>query len=416
MNKRYDYINARWFYVMAQIDSYLKRVRSECSLSFNDDINDLYDFVPNEDLRTLMAIYHTQLNHWFAELNNALRTGYDDVGNKVCLGGYFHAQDSRNFLSLLDSIDQLRTKCSSSDYAFRLSDNSYDDAIRRCRRFIVKSGGSTIPESFTPIEIIDLSPLFCLSTNIAISQDHKIVYASLKLVGEGSYAQVFSYIDPTYNIPIILKRARKELDNKEIARFRQEFDVLKTLNSPYVITVYSYNESQNEYTMEYMDESIYEYIRRNNATLSLTNRKNIITQVCKGLSYIHSKGLLHRDISLTNVFIKHYEDVEVVKIGDFGLVKVPESTMTSLQSDLKGSLNDPDLIHVGFANYEICHETYALTRLCFYILTGRTNVEKQKDGAVKQLWIKGTSTDRANRFQSVDELLVAIRAITDNNM
>ena len=401
---------------MAQIDSYLKRVRSECTLSFLEDIYELYDFVPNEDLRTLMAIYHTQLNNWFVILNSDLRTGYDDDGNMIYMGGYFHAQDSRDFLGLLEAIDQLRSKCTSTDYAFRLAENSYDDAIRRCRRFIVKSGGSTIPEGFTPIEIIDLSPVFCMSTSIAISQNSKIIYANLKSVGEGSYAHVFSYIDPTYNIPIILKRARKELDNKEIARFRQEFDVLRSLHSPYVVTVYSYNDSQNEYTMEHMDESIYEYIRRNNATLSLVDRKNIIAQVCKGLSYIHSKGLLHRDISLTNVFIKHYEDVEVVKIGDFGLVKIPESTMTSLQSDLKGSLNDPDLIHVGFANYEMCHETYALTRLCYYLLTGRTNVEKQRDGAIKRFWDKGTSTDRSTRFQSVDELFTAVRAITDKNM
>ncbi len=75
---------------------------------------------------------------------------------------------------------------------------------------------------------------------------------------------------------------------------------------------------------------------------------------------ISLKGLLHRDISLTNVFIKHYDDVDVVKIGDFGLVKVPDSTLTSLQSELKGSLNDPDLINVGFANYDMCHETFTV--------------------------------------------------------
>ena len=166
-----------------------------------------------------------------------------------------------------------------------------------------------------------------------------------------------------------------------------------------------------------MDESIYDYIRRVNATLTLSERKNIIAQICRGLSYIHSKGLLHRDISLTNVFVKHYEDVDVVKIGDFGLVKVPESTMTSMYTELKGSLNDPDLIHVGFANYEMCHETYAITRLCYYILTGRTSVEKQKEGAITRFWNKGTSTDRSVRFTSVDEIMQAVRAITaeENN-
>lgn len=130
---------------------------------------------------------------------------------------------------------------------------------------------------------------------------------------------------------------------------------------------------------------------------------------------MHSKGLLHRDISLTNVFVKHYEDVDVFKVGDFGLVKIPESSLTSTYSEIKGSLNDPDLINVGFANYEMCHETFALTRLCFYILTGRTNVSKQKDGMIKRFWNKGTSTNRDDRFKDVRELLAFVQQITEEN-
>lgn len=114
-----------------------------------------------------------------------------------------------------------------------------------------------------------------------------------------------------------------------------------------------------------------------------------------------------------NVFIKHYDDTDVVKIGDFGLVKNPESTLTSLQSEIKGSLNDPDLVNVGFKNYKIWHETFALTRLCYFILTGKTNIDKQKDGAVKEFWRKGTSTQIEKRFTSVEELYKAVYAIKD---
>lgn len=130
---------------------------------------------------------------------------------------------------------------------------------------------------------------------------------------------------------------------------------------------------------------------------------------------MHSKGFLHRGLSPTNVFINHYDDVDVVKIGDFGLVKIPESTLTTLQSELKGSLNDPDLINVGFSNYSIYHETYALTRLCFFILTGKTNITKQKDGMIKEFWNKGTSPDKRKRFQTVDELMLAVQKITEQN-
>lgn len=400
---------------MAQIDSYLRRVLNDCQLEYQEDLYDLYEFVPNNDLRSLLAIYHTQLNKWFATINGDLHSGFDDEGNPIYTGGYFHAQDSRDLLDVFDSLDRLRTKCNQTEYAFRICNDKYDDTIRRCRRFVVKSGGSQIPEGFQPINIEDLTPIFQMNKSVSIEQDKKTMYANLSSIGEGSYAKVFSYSDPIYNIPIVLKRARPELDNKELIRFRQEFDVLKSLSSPYIVEVYSYNEEKNEYTMECMDENIYDYIRRNNTILSLADRKRIILQICRGLSYIHSKSLLHRDISLMNIFIKHYDDADVVKIGDFGLVKIPESNLTSFQSEFKGSLNDPDLINVGFGNYEMCHEIFALTRLCYYILTGKTNIEKQKEGAIKQFWQKGTSPNRNDRYKSVNELQEAIKNITDKN-
>lgn len=399
-----------------QIDLYLKRILEGYDMSYLDDYFELYNFVHNDNLRKIFAIYHTQLNTWITTINNDIQTKYDEDGNPYYSGGYFHAQDSRNYLVLLEEIDKLRSKLSSTEYAFQISNNDYDDYIRRTRRFVVKSGGSTIPESFPPIEIVDLAPIFRLKQSISVEHDKKIVHSNLRPIGGGSYAQVLSYIEPVYNIPIALKRAKPDLDNKEIIRFKQEFDTLKQLKSPYIVEVYSYNEKSNEYTMECMDENIYEFIKRENSKLTLQFRKRIIAQICRGLKYIHNKGLLHRDISLTNIFVKHYDDTDIFKIGDFGLVKIPESNLTSLDSELKGSLNDPDLVNVGFAKYEMCHEIFALTRLYYYILTGKTNINKQKEGKIKQFWNKGTSVDKAQRYNSVDELLVAIQSITEENM
>ena len=85
---------------MAQIDSYIKRVRMGCNLSFLDDIFELYEFIPNEDLRTLFAAYHTQLNYWFGVINSDIRYQYDEDGNKVSCGGYFHAEDSLSLIHI----------------------------------------------------------------------------------------------------------------------------------------------------------------------------------------------------------------------------------------------------------------------------------------------------------------------------
>lgn len=142
---------------MAQIDIYLKRLVSQNELSYQEDFLGLYTSIPNEDLQTLFAVYHTQLNTWFTTLNGDLRIEYDEDGNRLYKGGYFHAQDSRDLLSVMEAIDQLHTKCRGTEYAFKICDR-YADAIRRCRSFVVKSGGSTIPEGFSAIEIVDLSP------------------------------------------------------------------------------------------------------------------------------------------------------------------------------------------------------------------------------------------------------------------
>ena len=48
---------------VTHIDSYLSRVLSENGLSFLDDLYELYDFVPNETLRQLLAAFHTGLNN-----------------------------------------------------------------------------------------------------------------------------------------------------------------------------------------------------------------------------------------------------------------------------------------------------------------------------------------------------------------
>lgn len=405
---------------MAQIDQFVKRVNSNCNLSYLEDIYELYDFVPNDDLRALLAALHTTLNYWFSVMNNDIRYGYDEEGNRSSLGGYFHAEDSRSYLSVIDQLDQLQNNLKRTQYEFKICNLNYDTAIRHARRFVAKTRGSEIPKDFAAVEIEELAPIFQLINSISIIQDKQTFFVDKKLIGSGSYAKVYSYVDPIYGFPVVIKSANSDLDSKELARFRREFDVLKSLHSPYVVEVYYYDSEKNEYTMEYAGETICNYIGQymgdKSNQLPLKKRKAIINQLCQGLKFIHSRNLLHRDLSLTNVFVKHYDDVDIVKIGDFGLVKLPQSSMTSLMSEVKGSLNDPDLINVGFSNYEMCHEIYALTRICTFVLTGQAMVKSLNDGAVKDFWETGTNPDRTKRYKNVDEVMNAIRQMTETDV
>lgn len=163
------------------IDVYLSR---EAPKYEESELYDIYDSIPNANLRRILSSLHSQLNHWFTVINGDLRTSYDEEGNKVYSGGYFHAQDSRDLLAVLDDLDKLKRKLLSTQYEFVLINASYDNAIRRCKRFLLNRNGSTIPEDFKPIEIEDVEPIFQIKNSISIQTEAQTVYAALDSVGK----------------------------------------------------------------------------------------------------------------------------------------------------------------------------------------------------------------------------------------
>ena len=246
--------------------------------------------------------------------------------------------------------------------------------------------------------------------HVIIPSANEPVYAGMKGLGEGSYARVFRYTDPFYQKDFVVKRAKPDLNEKELQRFKREFEEMKLLHSPYIVEVYSYNEEKHEYTMELMDLSLEKYISMNNQSMTLQERKNIIMQLLRAFGYLHSKGIFHRDISPKNVLLKQYDDTLVVKLSDFGLVKIVESDLTSESTEFKGSLNDPALKTEGFANYGFLHEVYAMTLLFAYVMTGKSNWAKIDNPTIKTFMNKGTNPDKTKKFQTLDELANAVKA------
>lgn len=275
--------------------------------------------------------------------------------------------------------------------------------------FLSNTGGSTIPPYMDKIVIYYTIPIIISANTVKIVSGNVEKIFKLKLIGEGSYAQVFSFYDDYYNRKYVMKRAKKNLDEKEIKRFRQEYEQMKSLSSPYIVEVYRYENNANEYIMEFMDYTLDKYIEQNNSKLVKSERKVIINQILRAFKYIHSKKLLHRDISPKNILLKKYDDVNVIKVSDFGLVKIENSNLTSVNTEFKGYFNDPGLVTEGFSNYGIVHETYALTKLVYFVMSGKKRTENIKDVRLLQFVKKGLSTNLEERYQSVDEMIDYVR-------
>lgn len=373
-----------------------------------DEINleyvDLYKEFEDEKLRMVLSTLHHLLTESYITMNQLLPS--EDYTR------HFWAKDSRKLINIINIINKLKGKLLNSELSFKL-DDYYANVLKNSKVFLSKSGGSEIPPFTESVDLYYEIPIFIPTNSLNISREDKKIFSDLKPIGEGSYASVYKYKDEFYDKEFVLKRAKKKLDTKELERFKIEYEQMKSLSSPYVTEVYRYNGDENEYIMECMDYSLESYLKNFQGKLDFNAKRKIVFQILNAFKYIHSKGILHRDISPKNILIKKYEDVLIIKVADFGLVKIPESGLTSLMTDFKGAFNDLSLEQEGFSSYNILHETYALTKLIYYTMTNRTNIkiDSIKNSDLKQFVSKGTSLDKNVRYKNVDEIISSFRSI-----
>lgn len=386
------------------IENYIESQYRELLLcsQINAEYSDLYKSFRNQKLREILMTLHHDLVGLFRTMNERLPTGEHEA--------HFWAEPSRDLIKRIEIIFSLVSSLKETPLAFQI-DPYYLDLLTRCRDFLSSSGGSSLPPNMAKVELYYTLPIFLPLSSITISHKQQDFTFDLKLIGSGSYANVYKYKDTFYNRPFILKRAKKELTDKEVARFKREFDVMNDLSSPYILEVYCYNPDKNEYIMEYMDYTLDGYIAAHNSTLTIVQRKGIAQQILRAFDYLHSKGHLHRDISPKNILIKEYDDTLVVKLSDFGLVKIPDSTLTTVNTEFKGYFNDPALVVEGFNTYGIVHETYALTRVIYFVMTGKTNTEKITNQNLRAFVEKGLNSDKIKRFQNIRDMISAFKAI-----
>jgi serine/threonine-protein kinase len=386
---------------MGHLENYIETLSRELG-EFNDEYLDLYLSVNCDSIRSIFSTFHEKLIALFKSMNSRLPTEKDEA--------HFWADPSRELIFIIEKIEGLQRILKNTAFSFSLVD-TYKKIVEKCKIFLSPSGGSTIPLGVEKIELYYTMPIFIQNNVVAIKRRNEEQNFNLELIGEGSYAHVFKYKDDHYQRFFVIKRAKKVLTEKELIRFQQEYQAMKDLHSPYVVDVYGYNQNANEYTMEFIDYTLCDYIEKYRNGLTHHQRRSICNQILRAFAYIHSKELLHRDISPTNILIKEYDDLPVVKISDFGLVKIRESQLTSDHTELKGGFNDPSLKIEGFNNYNIKHEIYSLTIMLCFVMSGTTNISNIKDPRLAALAPRGMNPDKSLRFGTVFELKDSFNAM-----
>ncbi|ASE88928.1 protein kinase (plasmid) [Campylobacter jejuni] len=374
------------------VNNHLINAYKDLESSLSQAYTDLYFCFENGKLKLVLSTLHNNIIECFKKMNSRLPSTENS-------NNHYWADDSRKLKFNIELALYLQKEFKDSELFFWI-DEYYYNVFKQCLNFLKSSEGSEIPLGMQKITIYEAIPIFVKLNSISNPEVNKNY--SLDLIGDGSYAKVYKYYDEFYKHYFALKKLNKKVNDKEIQRFIKEFNIMKQINNPYILKVYSLDENKKEYIMEYVDFTLKEYIHKNNSKLSSDERISLGIQIIKGIKTLWNKNILHRDISLKNILIKQYDDIVVIKISDFGLVKELNSELTSENTEIKGSLNEISRLQKkGFNNYDKSDEIYALSRVLYFIATGRTNLINTKCDFLE----KGINDNVKNRYNNLDDLM-----------
>lgn len=226
-----------------------------------------------------------------------------------------------------------------------------------------------------------------------MKRDNDLTYLT-----SGGYADI--YIQKSTGF--IIKKLRSEYysDRSICSRFKREFDITKSLSSlELVIDVYEFDNSRLSYSMEKADMTLEYYI--NNYEVEVEIKIKIIRLVLYTISIVHEKGIIHRDLSPTNIFFTNGN----IKVADFGLGKdlnVLYSKQT-LNTNAVGQLFycAPEQL-LGLKDSSKRSDVFSLGRIINFIMTKSSNKVSHIFRAVSE---KSTHENSEYRHENAQDIL-----------
>ena len=170
-------------------------------------------------------------------------------------------------------------------------------------------------------------------------------YKILKPLGQGR-SRVFLCEDIENDIICAIKILPRHVEEYEKIDFREEYIKLKKFNNRNIVKSFDYGtvaltgdeefkleilKGSTYFTLEYFDGVPINnfYIKPNEELL-----KNIISQICYTLFYIHGSNYIYYDLKLENILVRSNQDKVELKLIDFGLC---ELNSNKLAEDKKGT-------------------------------------------------------------------------------
>lgn len=214
-------------------------------------------------------------------------------------------------------------------------------------------------------------------------------------LGRGAMGQVYLAKDENLGTRrVAVKTVRQDLLNSDdlqegeaIVRFEREARSAASISHPHVVDVTDFGKTTDGVfylVMEYVEGETLHRLLRREGTLTVKRAVNLLKQIAEGVEAAHEAGILHRDLKPANIFIMQKKSGRsedgFIKVGDFGLAKIVNQTVTDAASDAtpssRGIIGTPEFMSPEQMQPElgvdVRADVYALGTIAYLMLGGRT--------------------------------------------
>jgi hypothetical protein len=207
-------------------------------------------------------------------------------------------------------------------------------------------------------------------------------YTVLDLLGRGGMACVYRVVDTATGGQLALKQLHFAEDDAAraglTALFEREFHTLSQLSHPRVIAVYDFGVDPTSgpyYTMELLDGGDL----RARAPLPWREASTLLFDVCSSLALLHSRRLLHRDISPRNIRCTRDGKAKLIDFGAMAPIGPSGGPIVGTPA-----FTPPESLHRSALDART--DLFALGASLYYALTGVLAYPAQSFAEVLVAW------------------------------
>jgi serine/threonine protein kinase len=172
-----------------------------------------------------------------------------------------------------------------------------------------------------------------------------------------------------------------EEDEKLVARFNRELEILKKLKHPNIVQCYGGGRlgKQRFYAMELVSGGTLSEVLRDKVRFPWETVLEFGLQICAALEHAHENGVVHRDLKPANLIIDKKSGR--LKLADFGLARITDATQLTAAGKTLGTFAymAPEQI-TGSSPISPKTDLYALGIVLYELLTGKAPFTGESTG------------------------------------